>query len=159
METPLTEYMYCAKYGGFGFSHEFVDEYKKRYGKKIHTMYVDRADPDAIALFKERGQYQTCGGYNRNTDDDDDPRLLCAIALAKVPTKYLDHIGIHEYDGLESVYIDHDAYIIDKLKRTDPADSEAIAALIEEAITGPEHPGENMSDGKTEYWNGMTPQY
>ena len=23
METPLTEYMYCAKYGGFGFSHEF----------------------------------------------------------------------------------------------------------------------------------------
>lgn len=132
MNDSLTEYMYCSKHGGFGFSKEFEDEYEKRYGKVI----VGRADPDAIALFKERGQDGTCKTFWG--------KRVCTISLAKVPTMYLEYIDIHEYDGLEYLRINHDAYLINKLKRTDPTDVGAITELIREACAGPVHPGENM---------------
>ena len=145
---PLIEYMYNAKYGGFEFSDDFIKEYKERYGKSF-THPAVRSDQNAIALFKERGQWDSC--LSRVIDGEE--RLMCSIALAKIPTMYLDFVKIHEYDGIESLSIDHNAYIVDKLKRLDPNDSDTCAALIQEASNGVLHPGENMWMGKTEYWH------
>lgn len=145
-DIPMTEYMYCAKYGGFGFTDEFHEEYTRRFGTLQQSL---RTDPNAIALFKERGQYGSC---EMSDSWDDQPRLLCVIAIAKVPTVYVDFIRVHEYDGLESVRINHTAYIVDKLKRIDPQDSEAVAALVKEATSGPVHPGENMDGEEIEYY-------
>lgn len=145
--TEYTEFMYCAKYGGFGFTKEFHEEYTQRYGDHGYL----RTDPNAIALFKERGQYGSC---DQSWTSD---RLLCVIAIAKIPKVYENFVKVHEYDGLEYLSIDHAAYIIHKLKRIDPNDPGAVAALVDEAQTGPAHTGENMRGEDIGYWNGMEP--
>ena len=139
-DIKLVEYMYCAQYGGFAFSDEFLEEYEQRYGKPFdYYDYNNRSDQDAIALFKERGQLGTCLRQSVKPY-----KLVCRIELAKVPLMYLDYIIVHEYDGLERLSIDHSAYICDKLKRLDPNDVDAVAALLKEATDGPVHEGENM---------------
>ena len=67
--------------------------------------------------------------------------------------KYSDKF-IEEYEKRyeKPMCYDHNEYIVDKLKRTDPNDTEAITALIQEASAGPVHKGENMRQEKKKYW-------
>jgi len=55
MDIEYQEVLYNDCYGGFSFSKEFEDEYKKRYGdKELYTH--KRTNPNVLNLFKEMGE-------------------------------------------------------------------------------------------------------
>ena len=81
--------VYNAMYGGFGFSEEFVTEFKKRHPEKsLDKWSVERSDPDVIALLEEMGSDES-SGYCAN------------LQIEKIPDDVEFEIG--EYDGMETV--------------------------------------------------------
>lgn len=82
--------LYNAKYGGFGFSDAFIDEFKKRHPEKsLNKWSVERNDPDTIALFEEMGSDKSSG--------------YCAdLRIEEIPDDV--ELEIDEYDGLETVW-------------------------------------------------------
>jgi hypothetical protein len=81
--------LYNAKYGGFGFSDAFVDEFKKRHPEKtLNKCSVNRSDNDTIALFEEMGSDKS-SGYCAN------------LQIEEIPDDV--EFEIDEYDGMETV--------------------------------------------------------
>lgn len=91
--------MYNACYGGFTFSTAAEEEYKRRSpesAQKLHLYEFPRHDPVMVQIVREMGEAAS-GPYSK-------------INLAPIPAEYKDHYGIHEYDGLESVFLKKNAY-------------------------------------------------
>lgn len=76
------------KYGGFGFSEQFIRELEKRTGKKFNTFKCERTDLDVIELFEEWGTRKSSGGY-------------ASLKLIEIPDD-VDWV-IEQYDGVEWV--------------------------------------------------------
>ena len=96
--------MYNTCYGGFSFSRAAKDEYRKKCPEKEEDdcWDIDRHDPVMVQIVKELGTRAN--------------GLCSEIQLKKIPLEYLHHYKIREYDGLERVVIDHNAYKVDKAK-------------------------------------------
>jgi hypothetical protein len=92
----LVGYLYNTCFGGFFFSDEFEEEYKKRceaVGKSpMPYAGQDRADPIAVALFQEWGPERSSGDCSK-------------LKLYWVPQDLLAYASEHEYDGKESVRV------------------------------------------------------
>lgn len=114
--------LYNNCYGGFGISDKAVKEYNKRTKeKKIKDHYdlitkyksnilLIRIDPLLVDIFNELGS-EEFSGKSAN------------VQIEYLPVKYKDSFHIHEYDGMEDVYIDYRRYelknkdVIDELKK------------------------------------------
>ncbi len=80
-------------YGGFGFSKEAIDLYKKRKNIYKSHIHVDRTDEIMIQIVKELGE-------NANGN-------FCKIKIEKIDKDYKKCYYIDEYDGLENIQIDY----------------------------------------------------
>jgi hypothetical protein len=103
-DEPFVEVMFNTRYGGFGFSPRFKQEYNRRmraidltYKPPVCVDECERDDPVAVQLLKDLGRIPSS-----------DPHA--SLSFAKVPLKYKRFFIIEEYDGSESVQIDYDAY-------------------------------------------------
>jgi hypothetical protein len=98
------EIMFNASYGGFSFSKAAMEEYQKRCPEKdwIEDWKMDRHDPVMVRIVKEMGN-RANGSFSN-------------IQLQKIQSDFLHHYKISEYDGLENVVIDYNAYRIDTAK-------------------------------------------
>jgi len=83
-------------YGGFNFSHEFEEEYRRRHGEDVPSRWgtKGRSDPRVIALFDELGSVRSSGE--------------CAkLKKVLVVESLLPFVVINEYDGSESWGVDY----------------------------------------------------
>lgn len=96
--------MYNTCYGGFSLSQAAIDEYKRRCpdGKNPRMYQMDRDDQVMVQIIKEMGKMA-----NGKFSD---------IRLQSIPVEYREHYKIDEYDGLESVVIDHNAFQVAAIK-------------------------------------------
>lgn len=98
------EIMFNTCYGGFSFSKAAMDEWHKLCPGKdtVRCWNIDRHDPVMVQIVKEMGA-RANGSFSK-------------IELKKIPLEYLHHYEIGEYDGLEAVVINYNAYKIDTAK-------------------------------------------
>ncbi len=99
------EILYNRCFGGFGFSDEAVEQYRSRkdgIDPTFDPYEIERHDALMIQIVKELGP--RANGY-------------CAkLAIHTVPSHFVKHYEIVEYDGSESVRINYDAYRIETAK-------------------------------------------
>jgi hypothetical protein len=122
MDTIQILYNKC--YGGFKFSDDFKEELKKRLGQKIEYRHENYRDhPEAIKLFLEKGSEWSSYSYSE-------------LALYEFPKKFKNFWSIHDYDGMENIYIRVDsaiAYAVDEyLKNPTPETLESFKHEIAE---------------------------
>ena len=104
-EDKIIQVLYNACYGGFSLSKEAMTEYNKLSDKPLRSRYslcegIDcRTDPIALKVFDMLGSHRFSGEHAK-------------IQIQEVEEKYLNHINISEYDGLECVQIDTHQYNI-----------------------------------------------
>jgi len=106
-ETISILYNNC--YGGFSPSKKAITLYNKRM-KKInkkfvnlqYLQYIERHDPILVQIFKEIGK-------------EFDTNYSCT-KLHSISKKYEKYYFINEYDGMESVLVDKNSYILDNIK-------------------------------------------
>ena len=119
------EILYNDCYGGFSLSDEAVKLYQMYTGKTIDKYTNDvntRMDPILIRIY-----YEILNRINGS----------CAnICTHSIKRKYMKHIHIHEYDGMESVEINMEQYKLDKIKEVinNNDDISAIKVLITEIL-------------------------
>ena len=95
--------VYNAKYGGFGLSKEALAEYNRLTSQQIsHAEGMERDDPILIHLVETMP----------HTINDKNSRLK----IKEFPIEYKSFLHWHEYDGLETISIDYDQYLIDSIK-------------------------------------------
>jgi hypothetical protein len=100
--------MYNTCYGGFTLSDAAIDEYKRRNPEdKNPRLYdtdyeLDRDDQVMAQIVKEMG----CSANGHFSD----------IKLQRIPVEYRDFYTIYEYDGLESVLLNHNVYQLEAIK-------------------------------------------
>jgi hypothetical protein len=96
--------MYNTCYGGFTLSDAVIDEYKRRCpdGKNPRLFELDRDDQAMAQIVKDMGS----AANGRFSD----------IRLQRIPAEYRDYYTIHEYDGLESVLLNHNVYQLEAVK-------------------------------------------
>ncbi len=99
IEKEFIDVMYNAKYGGFSFSDEAERLYYERTSKHKNLFplwNLERTDPCMVSIVKELGSRANGS---------------CAkIQIRTIPSKFKKFYYISEYDGYESVGIDHDKY-------------------------------------------------
>ena len=111
-------------YGGFSLSEKAYELYHKR--KKMHDptyeevwyREIPRHDPELIKIYYELGCH--FGG------------TFSAIEVTQIERKYENFYEIKEYDGLESVYINEQAYklyVIEKILKNGMTNDEKISEL------------------------------
>jgi len=116
--------LYNTCYGGFRLSEEASKLYHQR--KKMHdSTYeevwyreIPRHDPELIKIYYELGCY-----FNSS---------FSAIEVKQIERKYENFYEIKEYDGLESVYINEQAYkldVIEKILKNGMTNDEKISEL------------------------------
>ena len=95
------EVMINTCFGGFGFSPQAIAEYR-RANPEQDTNQIERHDPVMVKIVKDMGGL--ANGF-------------CAkIGLEKIPSQYVNHYSISEYDGSESVEIHYNKYKVDSAK-------------------------------------------
>jgi len=96
--------MYNTCYGGFRPSDAAIEEYKRRSpdGKNPRLFELDRDDQVMAQIVKEMGS-----AANGQFSD---------IKLQRIPVEYRDFYTIHEYDGLETVLLNHNVYQLEAIK-------------------------------------------
>lgn len=112
-------FIYNSCYGGFGLSEEFIKIFNERHNEEYTDLDFKRDDPRVIELIQELGKKRSQSQYSK-------------IKALSFPVKYKGFIKIHEYDGMERLYIDFNSYFIENLLQLSPSDTEAIAKLQEE---------------------------
>lgn len=100
-DTPYFEVIYSTRFGGFGFSDRFFDNYSKREYDGEDDAEV-RTDSVAVQLLKDLGWKASSGAHAR-------------LRLCKVPQKYMAYYHISEYDGYETVEVDFAKYKLDRV--------------------------------------------
>ncbi len=104
-DLDLVGYLYNACYGGFGFSKTFIERLNERRAQAGLEPVADhyapyasnvkgRTDPMVVQLFEEMGSKASSDSYGR-------------IHIRKFPRRFLDYMDTSEYDGKETVYLDH----------------------------------------------------
>ena len=102
--------MYNDQYGGFSFSSEAIEEYNRRKvpgaspqdEEYFQTHEIDRHDPLMVQICSEMGP-KANGMYAR-------------IEIEQIPISLANYYWIEEYDGLESVQIDHQQFGLDAVR-------------------------------------------
>jgi hypothetical protein len=95
--------VYNAKYGDFGLSKEALAEYNRLTSRRVeHAECIERDDPILIHLVETM----------IHTVDNEYSRLK----IKEFPIKYKSFLQWHEYDGLETIFIDYHQYLIDRIK-------------------------------------------
>lgn len=92
-------------YGGFGFSDEFALELGNRIGEAISHRYKHhryRDHPETVKLFIEKGSEWSSGEYSK-------------LDIEYIPAFMKDYYHVAEYDGMESVIVNTNRMIVDKL--------------------------------------------
>jgi hypothetical protein len=98
-----TKVLINACYGGFQFSREFREEFKKRHPEKADIFSArdwdlstnsQRTDKDVISLFEEWGTEKSSALYSE-------------LRVREVKTSKLPYLHITEYDGKEGISIDY----------------------------------------------------
>jgi len=98
----FTEVLLNGCYGGFGFSELAKEEYKKISSNKKISYFRDiRTDPKMINIVKKFGKFAN-GEYSK-------------IYIEKINSKLINYFTIHEYDGQESLDINIEKYILDRI--------------------------------------------
>lgn len=105
MQDGTIEVMVNRCYGGFGLSEKAVAEYCKIMGLDNEDGIVDlqRHDPQLLKIVKAMGTKQASGRYAN-------------IELQRIPAQYVNHYSICEYDGMETLVINYNAYKVDSAK-------------------------------------------
>jgi len=109
--------MYNGCYGGFSFSTRAMREYRRRKqeaGQEVepeepeeremrdnygYGREIERHDPIMVQICKDMGSKRVSGPHAK-------------IQLERIPAHYVDHYQIGEYDGMESVVLMKDAYVV-----------------------------------------------
>jgi hypothetical protein len=95
--------VYNSRYGGFGMSKEGLAEYNRVSSQTVKGYYcIDRDDPILIHLVETMGA----------EINDDCSRLK----IKEFPMKYKLFLKWTEYDGLETVCIDYERYLISNVR-------------------------------------------
>ena len=104
--------MYNACFGGFGFSQLAIKLYNQRRPENSPKLTdddcfacgreIDRADPIMVQVVRELGP-SASNTYSR-------------VMIEEIPEKFKDHYSIQEYDGNESVQIEHDRYTLHRIE-------------------------------------------
>ncbi len=110
MEEETVEVLYNTKYGGFGVSEkaeELYVKYKKEADPEVvigplEFIHFARTSPFWLRVFHELG------------DEFNSP--YCKAAVKVIPKRYRYFYRIDEYDGKETVLIDHQKYELDQIK-------------------------------------------
>jgi hypothetical protein len=141
IEKEFIDVMYNAKYGGFSFSDEAEALYYQRTmkDKKDFPMWnLDRTDLCMVSIVKELGSRAN--------------GLGAKIQIRAIPKKFKKFYFIAEYDGYESVSIDHDKYklacireVLETFALTSDGKLERIGAIIAEK-SETDSDGEGSSD-------------
>ena len=90
------EVMYNGCYGGFGFSEEAQQMYEAQ-GGTAKGRAVPRHDTLMIRILKELGPERA----NKQSGN---------ILFVIIPARFADFYSISDYDGMETVVIEHDLY-------------------------------------------------
>lgn len=90
-------------YGGFTLSHDAIAAYKHQTGTDIDLDDPPRDDPALVRVVKELGT-RADGQYAK-------------LKIVQIPAQYARFYTIREYDGYESVSINHSDYKIHSAKR------------------------------------------
>lgn len=91
--------VYNACHGGFGMSKEGLDAYHQLSSEHVtHAECIERDDPILIHLVETMV----------HTIHDENSRLK----IKEFPMKYKSFLQWHDYDGLESIAVDYDEYLI-----------------------------------------------
>jgi len=95
--------VYNAKYGGFGLNDIGLQEYNRRANKTIRCYdHIDRDDSHLIDMVETMG----------NIINKDYSKLK----IKEFPMKYKEFLLWSDYDGMESVTVDYDKYLIYHIK-------------------------------------------
>jgi hypothetical protein len=92
-------------YGGFSFSEQFALELGERIGEAIGHAYKHhryRDHPEAVKLFEEKGSKWSSGDCS-------------TLDIEYIPIFMKEYYTISEYDGQESVNINVNLAIVDRL--------------------------------------------
>jgi hypothetical protein len=96
--------MYNTCYGGFGLSNAAMAEYRKRCpGAVVCDYSISRHDSVMAQIVKEMGSKQASAPQ-------------AGVGLVQIPSCFVDHYTIEEYDGMESAVVDFDRYKVDTAK-------------------------------------------
>ena len=112
MTIPLLSILYNDCTGGFRFSDNFLEEYKRRTGEIAPALGGNwrnkqeciRCNPIVIEIFEEKGS-QWCSGRNSR------------IRQINIPAIFTDFWKIEEYHGHEAVSVDVNHALADVLER------------------------------------------
>lgn len=95
--------VYNSVFGGFGLSKEGLAEYNRMTSKNVkHAEAIESDDPILIHLVETMGDAM-------NTE-------CSRLKIKEFPMKYKWFLKWTEYDGRESVNIDYEKYMIDRIK-------------------------------------------
>ena len=96
--------MYNNCYGGFTLSDAAIDEYKRRNpaGKNPRLYELERDDQAMVQIVREMGAAANS--------------TFSEIKLQRIPAEYRDYYTINEYDGLETVLLNHNVYQLEAIK-------------------------------------------
>ena len=123
--------LYNACYGGFRMSKDVTVEYQNRTGRPMQCAFSRydiqrRTDPVLLDIYDLFGSEKFSGKYSKICDK-------------KIEAKYLDYIQITEYDGVESVGIRKQEYLVCSILQSDTlTDAEKVQELKKLYWTGKE---------------------
>lgn len=113
---PDSEYVevpYNDAFGGFGFSHRFTQEYRRRckaagVKPKEHVVYSHlstggRTDPLVLEILREKGRVWSSDSF-------------CSMRFYPVPKQYIKYVEISDYDGQESIGLNREKIYSDSIE-------------------------------------------
>lgn len=89
MESEQVIVVTNGKFGGYGYSKEFKDLFKERYGKDTQ---IGRSGV-TIDLIREMGPSKSASAH-------------CKFSFEEIPKEWFPYLRISEHDGQESIYFD-----------------------------------------------------
>jgi hypothetical protein len=135
MSELVIEVLINGCFGGFVLSDKVCDLYNQRKIKKLGEddelsphCEVDRSDPILLKIFHEIGSDNFSG-------------LCSCISIKTIPKKYQYFYSIDEYDGMESIKINHEQYVIDKFESILDSDMSNDDKILELQKNRPEKRG------------------
>ena len=135
----FVEVIYNTCYGGYSFSKEAIQEYRRRLALQYESLGaleegVDtgdsdlRTDPIMVGVVKEMGPRS----YGTHAE----------LKIAQVPLRFAEHYVIEDYDGYESVSLNWDEYRLTKIsKAVDQSEPCWLAEMIRSILDEPEEEG------------------
>jgi hypothetical protein len=99
----MLEVMVNMCFGGFGLSQAAMDEYRRRCPSSFFAdrdCDIPRHDAVMVQIVKDLGSEAASARH-------------ASVQLRRIPSEYVRHYTIEEYDGMESVALDRAGYVLD----------------------------------------------